>query len=146
MAKGPSRFTGQNTEEAMQATNYGMNWMRELAEQNLNQSRVLLENLLTITRKAVDDMDHQSSELRHRSMLLAGETISNAFEFAQKAVRAREPQEIAQLQGEFLTRQAHTIADQSKELGQSMVQKATEIAKTTNQAATEVSRGRFEAA
>ena len=146
MAKGPERFAGQSAQEAMQATNYGMNWMREIAEQNLNQSRAFLENLLTITRKAVDDMDHQSSELRHRSMLLAGETLSNAFDFAQKAVRAREPQELAQLQGEFLARQAHTIADQSKELGQSMVQKATEIAKTTNQAATEVSRGRFEAA
>ena len=91
-------------------------------------------------------MDYQSSELRHRSMLLAGETLANTFEFARKAVRAREPQEIAQLQGEFLARQAHTIADQSKELGQSMVQKATEMAKTTNHAAAEVSRGRFEAA
>src|SRR2546429_1466092 len=88
MAKGPSRFTGQNTEEAMQATNYGMNWMRELAEQNLNQSRVFLESLLTVGRKAVEDVDQQASEFRHRSMLLAEETISNAFDFAHKAVRA----------------------------------------------------------
>jgi hypothetical protein len=54
-----------------------MNWMREIAEQNLNQSRVILENLLTITRKAVDDTDHQSSEFRRQSMLLAEATLSN---------------------------------------------------------------------
>jgi hypothetical protein len=146
MAKGPSRFAGQNSEEAMQVTNYGMNWMREIAEQNLNQSRVLLEGLLTITRKAIDDIDHQSSEFRHRSMLLAEETLSNAFDFAHKAVRAREPQEIAQLQSEFASRQAQTIIDQGKELGQSIMQKTNEMAKTTNQVAAEASRGRFEAA
>ena len=86
MAKGPSHFAGQNTEEAMQATNYGMNWMREIAEQNLNQSRVILENLLTITRKAVDDIDHQSSEFRHRSMLLAEATLSGDQSLAAKAL------------------------------------------------------------
>jgi hypothetical protein len=35
MAKNPTDFAQQNTERAVQATNYGMNWMREIAEQNL---------------------------------------------------------------------------------------------------------------
>jgi hypothetical protein len=33
MAKGPSDFAQQNTERAVQAASYGMNWMREIAEQ-----------------------------------------------------------------------------------------------------------------
>ena len=51
MAKNPTDFAQQNTERAVQATNYGMNWMREIAEQNLNQSKATLEGLLMITRR-----------------------------------------------------------------------------------------------
>src|SRR5437016_3022579 len=93
MAKNPTDFAQQNTERAVQATNYGMNWMREIAEQNLNQSKAALEGLLMITRKAVDDIDHQASVVRERSLLLAEETLSNTFDFAQKLVRMREPQD-----------------------------------------------------
>ena len=50
MAKSPGDFAQQNTERAVQATNYGMNWMREIAEQNLTQSKAALEGLLMITR------------------------------------------------------------------------------------------------
>src|SRR4029453_3681101 len=67
MAKGPSDFAQQNTERAVQATNYGMNWMREIAEQNLTQSKAALEGWLMITRKAVDGMDEQASAIRERS-------------------------------------------------------------------------------
>ena len=48
MAKGTMDFAQQNTEQAMQATN----WMRAIAEQNLNQSRAAYEGLLTIARNA----------------------------------------------------------------------------------------------
>ena len=136
----------KNTERAVQATNYGMNWMREIAEQNLNQSKAALEGLLMITRKAVDDIDHQASVVRERSLLLAEETLSNTFDFAQKLVRMREPQELAQLQSEFVSRQAQVLGDQTKELGQSMMQGADEVANTTMQGVAELSRRRSEAA
>src|SRR5947209_5414696 len=119
MAKNPTDFAQQNTERAVQVTNFGMNWMLEIAEQNLNQSKAALEGLLMITRKAVDGIDHQASVVRERSLLLAEETLSNTFDFAQKLVRIREPQELAQLQSEFVSRQAQVLGDQTKELGQS---------------------------
>ena len=84
MAKNPTDFAQQNTERVVQVTNYGMNRMLEMAEQNLNQSKAALEGLLMITRKAVDGIDHQASLIRERSMFLAEETLSNAFDFAQK--------------------------------------------------------------
>jgi hypothetical protein len=146
MAKGPGRFVEQNAEEAIHATNYSLNWTREMVEQNLNQSRVFLENVLAIARKAIGDIDHQSSDIRHRSMLLAEETLSNSFDFVHRALRAREPQEIAQLQHEFVSRQAQMIMDQSKELGQSLMQKANEMARTTDEATAEVLRGQAQAA
>ena len=144
MAKGATDFAQQNTERAMQATTYGMNLM--VTEQNLSQSKAALEGLLMITRKAVDDIDHQASVVRERSLLLAEETLSNTYDFAQKLVRMREPQELAQLQSEFVSRQAQVLGDQTKELGQSMMQGANEVANTTMQGVAESSRRRSEAA
>ena len=146
MAKVATRFAERNIDDAMQGTIYGMNWMREITEQNLDHGRAFLENLLTITRKAADDIDHQSSQFRQRSMRIAGDTLSNTFDFAHKVARARELQELAQLQNEFVSRQTQVIIDQSKELGQSLMQKADEMAKTATHVAAEESRGQFEAA
>jgi hypothetical protein len=146
MAKGPSDFAQQNTERAVHATNYGMNWMREIAEQNLTQSRAALEGWLMITRKAVDGMDEQASAIRERSIFLAEETLANTFDFVQKLVRMKEPQELPQLQSEFVSRQAQILGDQTKELGQSIMRGANEMAKTTLAGTAEPARRRFEAA
>jgi hypothetical protein len=155
MAKGPTDFAQQHTERAMQVTNYGMNWMREIAEQNLSQSKVALDGLLMITRKAADGIDHQACALRERSLSLAEETLSNSFDFAQKLMRVKEPHELAQLQSEFVSRHAqmlgdHTkelvLGDHTKELGQSIMQGVNDVAKTTIEGTAESSRRRSEAA
>src|SRR5262249_37292782 len=104
MAKRPTDFAQQNTERSIEVANYSLNWMREIAERNLSQSRAALEDLLTITRKAVDGIDHQASVIREHSILLMEETLSNSFDFVQKLVHMREPQELAQLQSEFVSR------------------------------------------
>jgi hypothetical protein len=48
MAKNTMDFARQSTEQAVQATD----WMRAIAEQNLNQSKAAFEDLLTIARNA----------------------------------------------------------------------------------------------
>jgi hypothetical protein len=146
MAKGPTDFAQQHTERAVEVTNYGMNWMREIAEQNLNQSKAALDGLLMITRKAADGVDQQACALRERSLSLAEEAFSNTFDFAQKLMRMKEPHELTRLQSEFVSRQAQLLGDHTKELGQSIMQGANEVAKTTIEGAAESSRRRSEAA
>jgi hypothetical protein len=146
MAKGTADFAQQNTERAFQATNYGMNWMREIAEQNLTQSKAAIEGFLMITRKAVDGMDQQSSVICKSSMLFAEETLSNTFDFAQKLVRMREPQELAQIQSDFVSRQAQIVGDQTRELGQRVAEGVNDVTKTTLEGAVESTRRRAEAA
>jgi hypothetical protein len=51
-----------------------------------------------------------------------------------------EPQELIQLQSEFISRQAQALAEQSKELEQSIVQAAKEMGKTTSRTIAEASR------
>jgi hypothetical protein len=67
MAKSTMDFAQQNTERAMQATN----WMRAIAEQNLNQRKAAFEGLLTIVRNAVRSADRESSPICEQSIAAA---------------------------------------------------------------------------
>jgi hypothetical protein len=134
MAKSTTRdFVDQNTQRVMTGTDHAMDWMRGVAEQSLSLSKAAFEGFLTSASKTTGTIDHQASGIRERSISLAVEALANTYDFAQRVVRAREPQEFLQLQGEFLSRQMNILADQTKELGQIMVQGAN----STQRAATE---------
>jgi len=137
MARSTMEFAQRNTEQAT-------DWMRAIAEQNLNQSKVAFEGLLTVTRNAVRDVDRQAAAVCEHSMLLAEETLSNTFDFAHKLVRMKEPQEFAQIQSEFVSRQAQLLG--ANELGQRIMQGVQDAAKTPREASAESSRRRSEAA
>jgi len=141
MAKSTMDLAQQNTERAAQATN----WMRAMAEQNLNQSKAAFEGLLMIARNAVRSADRQSSPICEQSIAAAEETLSNAFDFAHKAIRIKGPQELVQIQSDFISRQAQVLGEQTKELGQRMMEGVQEIEKATETATAE-SRRRSEAA
>ncbi len=139
MAKGTTKtnFARQSTEQAVQATD----WMRAIAEQNLNQSKAAFEGLLTIARNAVSGVDQQAAFIRD-SMLFAEETLENTFDFAHKLVRMKEPQELSQIQTEFVRRQAQVLAGS----GERIMQEVNDVAKTTLEGTAESSRRRSEAA
>ena len=74
MAKEPTtNFPEQSAQSAMQV----QNWLRQMMEQNLNQTRSVLDELLTTASKAVAGIDQQATEIRGRTMSLAQETLSN---------------------------------------------------------------------
>jgi hypothetical protein len=147
MAKSPmTNVSEQNAERAMQAANYGMDWMRQITEQSLNQSRAMFDGFLTTARKTADSLDQQASEIRERSMAFTEEALSNTFDFAHKAIQAKEPNELVHLQSEFIGQQARALAEQSKKLGQSIAQGASEVGKMTSRGLAEASRRGSEAA
>jgi len=120
-------FAQRNTEQAT-------DWMRAIAEQNLNQSKAAFEGLLSVARNAVRDVDRQAAAICEHSMSLAEETLSNTFDFAHKLMRMKEPQEFAQIQSEFVSRQAQLLGDQTSELGQTIMQGVQEAAKRSEAA------------
>jgi hypothetical protein len=97
MAKDTMDFAQQDTERAMQATN----WMRAIAERNLNQTKGTFDGLLAVTPNAVRDLACQTAAICEHSLLLA-----------------EEPQELRQIQSDFISRQVQLPGDQTKELGQ----------------------------
>src|SRR5262245_25285658 len=74
MAKGPAEFTQQNAERAFQAATVGMDWMRDAAEQGLNQSQAVVRTFLTLARQAGDGFNQQASAVHRSSLALAEET------------------------------------------------------------------------
>jgi hypothetical protein len=137
MAKGTTDFARQSTEQAVQATD----WMRAMAEQNLNQSKAAFDGLLTIARSVIRGVDQQAAFIRD-SMSFAEETLENTFDFAHKLIRMKEPHELGQIQTEFVSRQAQVMEGP----GQRIIQDVNDVAKTTLEGAAEPSRRRSEAA
>ena len=114
MARDTADFAQQSSERAMQAANFGMNWGREFAEESFNQSCQAVDRFLHVARKMAEDFESQATTVREQMTSLTHKSLSNTTEFGQKLVRAKEPQELAQCQSEFLARQAQTIADQTQ--------------------------------
>ena len=130
MAKEPTtNFPEQSAQSAMQV----QNWLREMMEQNLNQTRSVLDGLLTTASKAVAGIDQQATEIRGRTMSLAQETLSNTFDFAHKLVHARQMSDLLNLQSEFFSRQAEVVAAQSREVGESTLRGVHEAGRTVSQ-------------
>ena len=140
MTKDATELTQQNSERAMQVANLGMNWARELAEQSLNQSKVVFDGLFKVTRKMAEEFDGQASAIREHSTSLTEKTLSNTFDFGHKLARLREPQELVELQSEFISRQSQAIADQTKELGQKIKKGTEKLANITAGATAKPSR------
>jgi hypothetical protein len=75
----------QNAEAAMQVTQ----WMRNMTDQLLDQSKIMWEGSLTTTRDAFEGVDQQASEIRGRLLALTEATLANSFDFAHKLVQAK---------------------------------------------------------
>ena len=109
-------------ERAMDIGNEGMEWFRKMAEQSLNLSKAALEGYIATTRRTADTVNNQAAEIRERSLSLANEALSNTFEFANRVMHVKDPQEIVRLQSEFLSRQVQTLSEKANELGQLVAQ------------------------
>ena len=145
MARDSSDFAQQSSERAMQAANFGMTWSREFAEQAFGQSRQAVDAFLRVTRKMAEDFENQATVVREHMTSLAQETLSNTMEYGERLSRAKEPQEFAQCQSEFLSRQAQTIADQTKEFSQKFQKAAQLFASNASNAMAEATRKSEEA-
>ena len=140
MAKHPTDFIQQNNERTMQAADVGLNWFRDTARQNFKHNKVALDGLLELTRRMVGEFSNQSSAFYVHSMSFSEETLSNAFDCGSKMLRLREPQELAQVQIDFVSQQAQAIATEAKELNERLAKGAEGLANTINESTRKQSR------
>jgi len=101
--------------------------MREGAEKSLEQARQALDTFLGAARRAADTMEQSADTARasardvtQRTFSSAEENIHAALDMAGRLVRARNPQEAAQIQAEFVRAQFEAMQAQMREFGASM--------------------------
>lgn len=140
MAK-DKELTQENTQRAIQAANFGADWITEIAEQNLGQSMAAVTGVLTLTRKALDGFGQQASAVQNHSLAFAETTFGNAVSFGKKVLQVKEPTEFARAQSDFLSSQAQALTDHAKELG-SVFEEANQTARAGLQQARDTARRR----
>ncbi|SDT90203.1 phasin [Stappia sp. ES.058] len=106
--------------------------MREMADQSVDQARKAFDDYMSAARKTVGNVETTASTVRagaddfgRTAMEYSEEHISAAFDLAQKMVRASTPQEMMQLQSDYLRKQMEALGEQVRDLGD----KATKTAR-----------------
>lgn len=99
--------------------------MRELAEKSVTQAKQAFDGFIAATQHAVGTAETQVKTMQtgaksagELAMKFAERNVTASFEFTQKLLHAKDAQEVAALQAEFIKSQLATMTEQAKELGQ----------------------------
>ena len=91
----------------------------ELAAQTvIEQARGAMENYLDFFQKRMFAAPWAETDLNKKIQSYVGKNIGTTFEFAEKLTRAKDFQELVQIQTEFMQTQLKVLNEQAKELGE----------------------------
>jgi len=103
--------------------------MRNMAEQSVVQARQAFDGFMGAAQKAFAQWEQQAASAQagargagEKMMEFAERNVSTSFEFAQRLVRAKDADEMARLQAEFIRTQMETLTAQAQELGADVAQ------------------------
>ena len=99
--------------------------MRALAEQGVEQAKAAFNTFMNAAHEAATRIEGQAKaaqegarDVGDKAMAYAEQNVAAAFDFAQKAVRAGNPQELLKLQTEYVQAQMQMLSEQVKALGE----------------------------
>jgi phasin len=105
--------------------------MRSVAEKSVVQARQAFQSFMDAAQKAAAKMEEQAAAVQvdakgtsEKIMGYAERNIAASFDFAQRLARAKDVQEIAKLQQEFIQAQMRAMTEQVQDLGQKVAQSA----------------------
>src|SRR5215212_7935997 len=98
--------------------------MRNMAERSVTQTRQALESFLQAARRTAETMEQTTDKVQASSKDMAQKTLSaveqnlrTSLDYAERLVRAKDLQEAAQIQSEFVRTQSEAMQAQMKEFG-----------------------------
>jgi phasin len=98
--------------------------MRTMAERSVTQTRQALESFLGAARRTAETMEQTTEKVQagakdmaQRTLSAAEQNIRTSLDYAERLVRAKDLQEAAQIQSEFVRTQAEAMQAQMKEFG-----------------------------
>ena len=101
----------------------------ETAEQTLNLARSAMESYLDFFQKNMFASPWAQTDLNKKIQHYAGKNLATTFEYAQKLTKAKDLQELTQIQTEFMQGQMKALSEQAKDLGETATKAATEAFK-----------------
>lgn len=100
------------------------NEVRDFAEKSVEQARKAFEGFAGAAQKALSTsadlpfgVPAGAKDMSVKALSYAEANVNAAFDLAQKLVHAKDPQEVFQLQSEYVKAQLNAIQEQTKELG-----------------------------
>jgi phasin len=120
--------------------------MRTMAERSVTQTRQALESFLGAARRTAETVEQTTDKVQagakdmaQRTLSAAEQNIRTSLDYAERLVRAKDLQEAAQIQSEFVRSQVEAMQAQMKEFG-SAAQSA--MSQATDQAASPSTKGK----
>src|SRR3954451_23275048 len=120
--------------------------MRTMAERSVTQARQAVESFLQAAQRTAETMEQTTDKVQAGAKGMAQRTLSSAeqnirtsLDYAERLVRAKDLQEAAQIQSEFVRTQSEAMQAQMKEFG-SAAQSA--MGQATDQAASASTKGK----
>src|SRR5215203_7167201 len=120
--------------------------MRTMAERSLTQTRQALDSFLGAARRTAETMEQTTDKVQagakdiaQRTLSAAEQNIRTTLDYAEQLVRAKDLQEAARIQAEFVRTQAEAMQAQMQEFG-SAAQSA--MGQATDQAASASTKGK----
>ena len=111
--------------------------MRAVAEKSVAQAKEAVEGFISAAQRTVSALEGQAETARQgakdvsgKAMVFAERNITSSFDFVQKLVRAKDVQEMLELQASYIQTQMQVLAEQAKELGQSTSKMVTDPLKS----------------
>ncbi len=106
--------------------------VRDFAEKSVEQARKAFEGFAGAAHKAISStgdfplVPTGAKDVGTKALGYAEANVIAAFDLAQKIVKAKDPQEVFQLQAEYVKSQLAAIQEQTKELG-AAIQRSTTL-------------------
>ncbi len=96
--------------------------MRAMAEKGVEQAKVAFDTFVSAAQQAVNTAENQAAtartgakEMSELAMRYAERNITSSFEFAQKLIHAKDPQDLTALHSEFVKNQIAALTEQAQE-------------------------------
>ena len=99
--------------------------MRAMAERSVEEAKKAFDGFIDATRQAVSTLEGQAvaaqagaKDMTQKAVSFAERNVDASFDFAQKLVKAKDPQEVVRLHADYVKAQMQALSDQARELSQ----------------------------
>jgi phasin len=108
--------------------------MRAIAAKTVEQAKQAIEGFISAAQRTVSTFEGKAETARkgakdvgQMAMSYAEQNLASSFDFAQQLVRAKDVQEMLELQTSYIRTQMQVLAEQAKEIGESTRKMATDL-------------------